>query len=350
MRGCFFGGAIGDALGAAIEFQSIDEIRRAHGETGLRRYGEAFGRTGAITDDTQMALFTAEGILRAYVRAVNRGICHTPSVVDHAYARWLETQGERSPRWGDDESDGWLISVPALHHRRAPGNTCLSALRADRKGTTEQPLNTSKGCGGVMRIAPAGVVGPAYGGDSFELGCEIAALTHGHPSGYLAAGALAELLRLLVEEWSIDDALDRVERRLTERAGHEETLEALRSARALAASSVAPGPKAVESLGEGWVAEEALAIAVYCALVARDFEEGGVLAVNHSGDSDSTGAIAGNVLGTLLGYESIPTDLVDGLELQEVIVEIADDWIACFGPGASADPESRELWERYPGW
>ncbi len=75
-----------------------------------------------------------------------------------------------------------------------------------------------------------------------------------------------------------------------------------------------------------------------------------MLAVNHSGDSDSTGAIAGNVLGALLGYESIPTDLVDGLELQEVIAEIADDWIACFGPEASADPESRELWERYPGW
>jgi ADP-ribosyl-[dinitrogen reductase] hydrolase len=64
--------------------------------------------------------------------------------------------------------------------------------------------------------------------------------------------------------------------------------------------------EAIAELGEGWVAEEALAISVYCALVARDFRQGVVMAVNHDGDSDSTGAITGNLLGALHGVDAIP--------------------------------------------
>ena len=93
IAGCLLGGAIGDALGAAIEFDSIDEIRRSHGPDGVTDYVEAYGRRGAITDDTQMTLFTTEGIIRASVRYRSRGICHPPSVVRHAYIRWYATQG-----------------------------------------------------------------------------------------------------------------------------------------------------------------------------------------------------------------------------------------------------------------
>jgi ADP-ribosylglycohydrolase len=130
----------------------------------------------------------------------------------------------------------------------------------------------------------------------------------------------------------------------------EETLAALRAARALAAGSSAPGPEAIATLGEGWVAEEALAIAIYCALVADDFEHGVRLAVNHSGDSDSTGAIAGNILGVLLGVDAIPRRWLDELELRDEIEQVASDWIACFGPDATADVDSEEWWTRYPGW
>lgn len=118
-----------------------------------------------------MTLFTAEGLIRAVVRGSLKGICHPPSIVDHAYARWLLTQGETSSRWPREEIDGWLVGVGGLHDTRAPGNTCLSALRARRMGSMEEPLNDSKGCGGVMRIAPAGLVGPRFFDDPFELGC-----------------------------------------------------------------------------------------------------------------------------------------------------------------------------------
>ena len=159
IAGCLLGGAIGDALGAGIEFDSITEIRRAHGPTGVTDYVEAYGRRGAITDDTQMTLFTVEGIIRASVRARAKGICNPANVVRHAYLRWYHTQGHR---WPDDEfaggPDGWLITVEDLHHGRAPGNTCLSAMAQGGTGEPDEPINTSKGCGGVMRAAPAGFV------------------------------------------------------------------------------------------------------------------------------------------------------------------------------------------------
>jgi ADP-ribosylglycohydrolase len=351
IRGCLIGGAVGDALGAPVEFDSIERIRRRFGSQGITDYEMAYGRRGAITDDTQMSLFTAEGLLRAYVRGATKGLCHPPSVVDHAYARWLATQGESSSRWDSTNFDGWLLTNRGLHNTRAPGNTCLSALRASRMGTIDDPLNDSKGCGAVMRAAPVGLLGGDFPGDRFELGCEIGALTHGHPSGYLAAGAMAEIITALV--WSdatLPEALDRAALRLRRMPGHEETLQGLEDARALAASDIEPSADAVELLGEGWVAEEALAIGVYCALVARGFEHAVLLAVNHSGDSDSAGAIAGNIFGSLRGYDEIPAQWTYDLELNEVIEPLCRDWNAAFTADPEFAPDPEEWWERYPGW
>ena len=83
-----------------------------------------------------------------------------------------------------------------LHHGRAPGTTCLSALHAGHPGTVS---NNSKGCGGVMRVAPAGLAG----GDPFTLGCQAAAPTYSHPSGYLAAVYFADFER--VAKWEVHD-------------------------------------------------------------------------------------------------------------------------------------------------
>src|SRR5262245_33898314 len=127
--GCLLGGAVGDALGAPVEFHSIQVIRKKYGSLGITDYDFAYGRRGAITDDTQMTLFTAEGVLRAITRQRHKGICHPASVIHQAYIRWLRTQGGLSrTSFPQDEMDGWLIGVEGLHCRRAPGNTCLSAL------------------------------------------------------------------------------------------------------------------------------------------------------------------------------------------------------------------------------
>jgi ADP-ribosylglycohydrolase len=346
IRGCLLGGAVGDALGAPLEFMRLREIRERFGPDGPAELEEAFGRRGAITDDTQMTLFTAEGLIRADNRFTDRGICHVPSVVHRAYLRWLLTQGESPP--GPSEfapESGWLMTVRDLWQRRAPGGSCLSALRSGNMGSVDRRINDSKGCGGVMRVAPVGLVD---GIDSFGLGCEVAAITHGHPSGYLAAGVLARVIHDVAKGASLRDAIAAGRRELLGRDGHGECVAAIDHAVALAASGRGT-PEEVESLGQGWVAEEALAIGLFAALVARDLEHGVRLAVNHGGDSDSTGSIAGQILGTMLGARAIPQRWLEPLELRDTITTIARDLA-----DISHAPRSRRgapvAPDRYPPW
>ncbi|MFG0318543.1 MAG: ADP-ribosylglycohydrolase family protein [Planctomycetota bacterium JB042] len=343
VRGCFLGGAVGDALGAPIEFASLDEIVAAHGIDGPADLGEAFGVAGAITDDTQMTMFTVEGMLRALVRHDAKGICFPVGVVHHAYLRWLHTQGERSehPLFAPEEFDGWLIELGALHARRAPGATCLSALTKAELGTKEAPVNDSKGCGGVMRVAPLGFLAV----DPFGFACEVAALTHGHPTGWLAAGFFAGLVGEVATGRPLGPAIVAARAALLREEGHEETLAAVD--RALEHADLAPPlPESLPRLGEGWVAEEALALALFCALSAEGFEDGVRLAVTHGGDSDSTGAMTGALLGALLGEEAIPARWLEAVELGDAISTLADDVVETLrGRGTEA-----LSWERYPGW
>lgn len=339
-------------LGAPVEFMTLSEIRERFGKTGLREPVEAYGRVGAITDDTQMTLFTAEGILRGHNRFMAKGIASASSVVRLAYKRWLHTQGYAVPqadRMGSSWPDGWLIDQGELHARRAPGNTCLRALADERHGSIDEPLNDSKGCGAVMRAAPIGLF-PFT--DPFRTGGEIGALTHGHPSGYLTSGYLAVLIDALRRGLVLDHAIESADQALGSWEGAAETESAVAAAIALAERGDEPAPELVESLGAGWVAEEALAIALYCALVALDFADGVLLAVNHSGDSDSTGTITGNILGTALGIQAIPERWLAVLELREVIEQIAADLDRHHEPFDSDDIWSTTSpdWDRYPGW
>ena len=124
---------MGDALGGAVEFLSVGQIRSVFGDDGITDFSPAYGRTGAITDDTQMALFTAEGLLRAWVSAAGDGAGDPVPLLRHAYLRWLRTQEEPwRPAPGDTGADGWLLGIPALWSRRAPGLTCLSGLHASQ--------------------------------------------------------------------------------------------------------------------------------------------------------------------------------------------------------------------------
>ncbi len=316
-EGCLLGGAVGDAMGAGIEFSRLEELRARFGAAGVTDYVPVYGRVGAITDDTQMTLFTAEGLLRAI------GPTDLPAVVEstHAsYLRWLHTQGESSRFSGPSYvRDGWMFSIEGLHHVRAPGGTCLSALRGPVAGSTGAPLNDSKGCGGVMRVAPVGLVLD----EPFEIACATAAITHGHPSGYLAAGVLADIVARVIKGSPLRSAATSTAQALASRL-NDEVRRALDTAIEAAEGGIRTA-EVVERLGAGWVAEEALSIAVYCALVADDYPDGVLLAVNHSGDSDSTGAIAGNLLGAALGRSAIPPGWLEALELADVIEMVARD-------------------------
>ena len=350
--GCLLGGAVGDALGWPVEFNDMQEIINKYGPAGIQELEPGEDNLFEITDDTQMTLFTAEGLLRAWATARHTGgVPDFTATVRSSYRCWLKTQGETNSLLPEVFRPGWLLSVEGLHRRRAPGNTCISALCEGTFSENGIIENTSKGCGGVMRAAPAGLLAVSIiDGDSasaarlaFEIGCATAWITHGHPSGYYPAGVLAAVIATIITGSSIEEGINISLNFLDGRVHAKETVDAIKSVLDMwQDQNIMPSPATIESLGGGWVGEEALAIGLYCALVAGDDLAKGVrLAVNHSGDSDSTGSITGNILGALLGEQAIPKEWLRQLELADVITQVGHDLFTNF--------EGTESWlNKYP--
>ena len=364
IRGCIFGGAAGDALGYPVEFLDEQSIFGIYGRNGITGYARdtATGRA-LISDDTQMTLFTAAGLLAGDTRGALRGIRGEPrAYVVKAYKDWLKTQDssmrevDRHKRYTEDGGYSWLLDVPELYARRAPGNTCLSALRDGREydDYIKAARNDSKGCGGVMRVAPMAL--EHWSGDIREKdmeGAQLAAITHGHPMGYMPAAVLVHVISRIVfppegKKMPLKDIVLEARDTVAELFAGDQYIGELTGIIDLAvrlSENDLTDLENIHRLGEGWIAEETLGIALYCALRHQDdFSAGITAAVNHGGDSDSTGAVTGNILGALLGYGAIEDKWKKDLELSDVILEIADD--LCHGCLMSEySPYSDMEWE-----
>lgn len=330
IAGCLLGGAAGDALGYAIEFDDEKTIFSKYGEAGIQNFDLDFTSGEAIiSDDTQMTLFTAEGILLADNPYIYKDFIYG---VFEAYQDWYRTQMFRMR----PSKKIWLSDIPELNQRRAPGNTCLSALGSGKFGGIDEPINNSKGCGGVMRVAPIGLF---YSQDKLSIdvidrfGASAAALTHGHPMGYISAAGLVHIVNLAVykPEMSlkeiVDDMIEKVPALfIDEAAGFcVKFQDLMRKAVKLAEETDVNDLDAIHQLGEGWVGEETLAIAIYCALRhENDFDKALTASVNHRGDSDSTGSVTGNILGAYLGLQDIPEKYLKNLELRKTIMRVAE--------------------------
>ena len=316
--GSLLGGAIGDAFGYEIEFERLPEIRRRFGPEGIIDPVLHEGRL-IVSDDTQMTLFTAYGLVQALQeggKVDERGVI---DCVRAAYLDWLRTQLVPF-----EPNHSGILKWQVLWQAQAPGNTCVSALLQKAEGTTEHPLNNSKGCGGVMRVSPLGMVPQFTADQAFELGADCAALTHGHPSGYLSAAALSGVIGDLLGGDDLDEAIGKARARLSEWSEHGETLAAIDHAvDAVCASDGRRDAIAQRQLGEGWIGEEALAIALYAVLVSTSFAQCIRVAANHDGDSDSTASIAGQVWGASSGLEGIPAQWVMKLDVLLPLCEIA---------------------------
>lgn len=336
IRGCLIGGAAGDALGYAVEFLSERAIRAEFGNKGITEYQLQNG-LARVSDDTQMTMFTANGLLFAITRFRTHGVLGAgiPDYISCAYRDWYRTQTEpyRCPDRKKGVFCSWLMNVPELYARRAPGTTCMSAISSGCAGSIPNPVNNSKGCGGVMRVAPVGLFFEQWHTplEVDMLGAETAALTHGHEMGYIPAamlvhivqlGALCEGIPLKAAVLDSELAMKKLFPESRELPGF---LKLIDQAVTLSESNM-DDLTAIHQLGEGWVGDEALAIAIYCALkYSQDFDKALIAAVNHRGDSDSTGAITGNILGAYLGLSQIPRKYLEKLELLDILTELADD-------------------------
>lgn len=331
-KGCMLGGAAGDALGFPVELMNRNKIVEIFGKLGITDfYIKSGDKKAKISDDTQMTLFTAEGLLWG----TQSGAVHA-SYIFYSYQRWLFTQTGKLA----DEKYGWILQKDsdayhsrlmkqrAMYEKRGPGQTCLSALESacgGRYGQINNKINDSKGCGGAMRAAPIGLYFWNDTEKAFRMGCESAAITHGHPSGYLSAGVLAAIISCILRGMDVKNATLSAMRILKNYDGSRECYSALNKAIFLAESDVLP-LEAVSRIGLGKVGEEAVAIAIYCSLVHESsFKNAVCLAVNHDGDSDSTGAICGSIMGALLGINAIPRKWVKQLEFAPIISAVAGD-------------------------
>lgn len=349
IRGSLVGGAVGDALGYPVEFiNSYENIQKRFGENGITRLDTSQwwtpdgGKSGKawISDDTQMTLFTACGLLNAKAqgKAPKYAICE-------AYIEWLFTQtGWKSMRF----SDCWIGRVPEMNNRRAPGNTCMTALQTIAAGG--EPHNDSKGCGGIMRTAPVALYGAVWRNKSEEetpegrisnikdvdmLAADAAEITHQHPLGWLPSALEAHLIYRLVQNDNptvadfkayLAEGYEMLESIYPAQMNYITELRALTDKALSLVDSPASDVENIEAIGEGWTGDEALAMAIYCTVKYFDnFEQAMIASVNHKGDSDSTGAVTGNILGAVVGYDAIPQHFKDTLELHDVILHVADD-------------------------
>lgn len=354
--GCLVGGALGDAMGYQIEFMNENEIKQKYG------FVKDFMSSSKISDDTQMTLYTATGLLLGLSRVSTRGVgsIDDPIYVFKSYKTWLDGQlGRKS-----DELFSFLANVEHFNERRHPGNTCLSALNQaysnEEFGTIEKPINSSKGCGGVMRVSPVGLFYSHIRGSSASLaaecGAKVSAITHGHSLSIMSSAYLSCLIYLLV--WSQDLEHSVIETndvvfKMFEHDKHiNEFKKIINKARELSKSTKSD-INAIHELGSGWVAEEALAIALYCSLKHKDsFIDAIAAAINHGGDSDSTGSICGNIIGALMGIDKIEQQFPSArkLEFYDLIGEIASDLYDLeFGENIDLIWSSKYLYFSYNG-
>jgi ADP-ribosylglycohydrolase len=319
--GSLFGLAYGDALGRPTEFLTVAEIVRRYGPAGPR---ELTGDPALVTDDTQMAL--------AVAWALHDAPAYTPEVVEPLLRR----------RFVD-----WSVSPD---NNRAPGMTCLRACAELDRGTRWQQATVagSKGCGANMRVTPVGLLDVDL--DTLAGLAQLqAGLTHGHPTGLAASELTAYAVRLLRDGAALTDLPDLLAARAREQrtvyranwlgdlwqrpgeATPEEFIargwdECLRVLGRLDAALARPddGGDPCRLTGEGWIAEEALATALLCALRHADDPVAALArGATTAGDSDSIAALAGAFLGAAHDMSAWPADWSTRIEYADQLATLA---------------------------
>jgi ADP-ribosylglycohydrolase len=353
LKGCVVAGVVGDALGGAGARAGL------HAQAGGSEASvtSLLSGGGVNSGEAQMMLFTLEGMMRAHVaRRVGTPADPDPvREIQHAYQRWLHTQGLPWEQVAGPYAyllprpDGELITDRRLFAIRTSDPAVAPALsrfaQTHQYSSPEHPATRDKGVGAVVR---AGVLGfwPGEPDAVFRAAVRVAALTHGHPSAYLSAGALALIVRHLADFTPLADSVRLAREHLVRWPGHEETLRALDAALEWGARGRVRPDELSRGIGNGSTAEEALAIGVYAALVTDNVEDALVLAVDHRGALDATGAVGGSIAGAIYGNEARPREWINAVELGEVAGSLAwDSMREFFRP-----PDDLEWLARYPAW
>lgn len=319
INNCLVGGALGDALGRPVERLRSDKLLEYYGKEGIQDLATV-GLKARITDDTQMTMYTADGLIRSKLKNPD-SVEPNYDIIYDSYQDWYKTQTEN---YDKSERKGLLNNTPDLYSPVGPGRTCLGSLKSGIKGSIANPINESNSCGGVMRVAPVGLFydDPEV---AFKVGAECAAMTHSGPEAYLPAGFYSALISNIASGKGIYKAAEDSLKILQTYDNHEKTYDKLSRAMYLAQTDC-PSDEAILSLGYGFNGDEAMAISLYAALKEpENLKNALILAVNHSGDSDSTGSITGQIVGLAQGLNTVPKEWLDSLEMTDLLKSISKD-------------------------
>lgn len=311
-RGSILGLAIGDALGYPCEFRTREKIIAAFPPAGVTdlvslddprwpHYPIIVGSTqppGIYSDDTQMTVALAKGLL--------------DTGPDAPLDELMQAIGRRFVDWSKSPDNN-----------RAPGGTCMTGCQRLASGVPwrESGVANSKGCGSAMRVAPLGLV---YADDIdrlLEVARASSILTHGHDAGIEGAASAALLVALALQGASPQQMYDEVMRHCAHRS--DDFRECMQKLPAMLEQEPAIA-LSNDGLGEGWVAEEAVASALYCVMRHPDDYAAAVLCgANTDGDSDSIATIAGSIMGARLGIDAIPERWQQNVEDSAMLSHLA---------------------------
>jgi ADP-ribosylglycohydrolase len=282
-KGIIYGLAIGDALGYPTEFMSLPRIKEIYGPSGIKDLPD----TALFTDDTQMSIAIAE----ALIKTGDQEIETIMAAVRNEFIKWYH-----SPE-----------------NNRAPGRTCLTGVANMERGLhwSKSGVARSKGCGSAMRAAP---IGYFYQHDPRKLK-EVAhasgICTHGHPTGDAACIGAAYLVKLALDRVSPDKMIPEL-LDFTSGISKEFDQAILKVKECLGWEDE---EKALDYLGEAWIGEEAVALAMYCFLrYPNEYRKVVLRGANTNGDSDSIACIAGSISGAYLEIEAIPAKWIQKIE------------------------------------
>lgn len=292
-KAVLYGLALGDALGAPTEFANLRQIREKFGPAGIQEPPEP----ALYTDDTQMTVAVAEALVAAGTRPLDALMTEMGT----QFVRWLHSPD----------------------NNRAPGETCMKGVRRYEGGLPwrEAGLADSKGCGSAMRVALIGYFYQQREDVLRQVAEASSLITHGHPAAIAASIGAAYLVKLALdgvepEQYfsrlyaftdGIAEDFDQVLRRVGHVLGWGDEVAAMRH------------------IGQGWVAEEAVALALYCVLRYPDSYVRAVRrGANSEGDSDSVACIAGGIAAARLGLEAIPAEWIARCENRDYLARLGE--------------------------
>ncbi len=330
-RGCLLGLAVGDAMGYTVDTKSLEEIRTDYGPNGLLGYDLVNGYAD-VTSYTQLAAFSANGLLLGLTRGQLRGVMAPPV----RYIALAVREWSRSQHYCEQEKNHcWLSTVPELKRRRCMDTWMLSTLSREPLGSPESPVNRSGHPAALTEVVPIALLARDLNLSKQELArlsAEAVALTHSDPEAFLSAAALYYAMEQLLSDAVTDPqtlvrtTLDAVQLQFGREYGQTAKLwELAQMAITLSQSESISQMDAMERLGCRTAPEVLAGVLYACITCRRDFDAAMITAVNHSGRSAAVGAITGAVLGALLGESALPEFYLESLEITEVLLELADD-------------------------